>query len=419
MTGLKQVISRRAILIGLGTAALTACNRRAPSAADVEKQVRYQIGQLVAGGEVPGAGLVVRRGGKIIFEHAAGFAQGLENPAGELTALTSGTKFRVASVSKLATALTAHRLAKEGKIDLDADISGAFETSLRHPEFPNSPVTLGHLLSHISGLADPEVYWMPAPGEIDALFTDQMWRPGHFGAPGKGFTYCNFGYGLIATLIERASGERFDKLAKRLVFDPLGLNCGFNWSGVPQPLKQNGATLYAWTPEGWTPQVDGAADLAKQDLPVLLEDGFALEKYVIGSNGTLFSPQGGLRANLADLAVLVRAAAAEPRLANVIWRFDTDAQNGETDAGYFESYGEGAQVHNSERSPLPGEALIGHHGEAYGLYCGAWVLPARDVEIVYAVTGSPEGQAERSGLHPAANIYTAPLFMAAAQALRL
>lgn len=405
-------------MLGLGALALSACGKGKPGAADIEKQVRYQISQLVAGGEVPAAGLVVRRGGQIVFEHAAGFAQGLENPAGELPAFTSGTKFRVASVSKLATAMAAHALAREGKLDLDADISGAFETSLRHPEFPNEPVTLAQLLSHTSGLADPDIYWIAAPGKIDALLTPAMWRPSHWGAPGKGFTYCNFGYGLAATLLERASGERFDLLARRLVFDPLGLNAGFNWSGVPQPLKNAGATLYVWTPEGWQPQADPAGDLVKPDLPVLIDAGFTLDRYEMGSNGTLFSPQGGLRASLADLAVLVRAAAGEPRLANVAWRFESGAQNGETDNGYFEAYGEGAQSHNAERSPLPGEALTGHHGEAYGLYCGAWSIPARDAEISYVVTGSPDGPAERSGLHPAANIYTAPLFMAASQVLR-
>jgi CubicO group peptidase (beta-lactamase class C family) len=37
--------------------------------------------------------------------------------------------------------------------------------------------------------------------------------------------------------MERRSGERFDRLMRRLVFDPLGLDCGYNWSGVSQDKR--------------------------------------------------------------------------------------------------------------------------------------------------------------------------------------
>jgi CubicO group peptidase (beta-lactamase class C family) len=43
---------------------------------------------------------------------------------------------RVASVSKLAVALTAHRLAERGEIDLDTPLSDWFGDALRHPDFP-------------------------------------------------------------------------------------------------------------------------------------------------------------------------------------------------------------------------------------------------------------------------------------------
>lgn len=76
------------------------------------------------------------------------------------------------------------------------------------------------------------------------------------------------------------------------------------------------------------------------------------------------------------------------------------------------------QIHPAIDSPLPGERLIGHHGEAYGLYSGAFHLPDRDVEIAFAVTGTyPEGR-ERHKRHPVVVNATAPLWAAAEQVLR-
>ncbi len=412
-------VTRRAGLLGLGALGLAACARRKARPYEISQQIRYQIDQLVFGGEVPAAGLIVRRAGTTIFEHSAGFASGLEDPGALPRAFTSGTKFRAASQSKLATALLAHRLAQAGKLDLSADVARYFSKPLRHPAFADVPITLARLLSHTSGLQDPEIYWMAAPGAISDLFTDRMWRDAKFGPPGKGFLYANFGYGLIATVIEAVMGERFDRLATQHVFEPLRIDAGFNWSGVSQAVREKGASLYRRSGGAWRAETDAGDVLAGTAPTILAADGFALEAYKPGTNGTLFSPQGGLRASLADLATLVRAVASIANAAAPVWTFSDVSPNGETDFGYFRSYGLGPQIHSADDSPMPGEMLIGHHGEAYGLYGGAWHIPARDMEFAYVVTGSPEGEAERSGLHPAANIYTAPLFMAAAQALAL
>ncbi len=374
---------------------------------------RRRIEGLVDGGDVPAAGLVVMRGGERAFAHAAGLAQGM---AGEAPALsfTPTTKMRVASVSKLATALTAHRLAEAGIVDLDADVSNAFAVSIRHPGFPDSPVTLRHLLGHTAGLEDPDTYWIAAPRPISDLFVDGMWRKPGFGPPGTGFRYSNFGYGLAATLLERRTGERFDRLAQRLVFGPAGLTMGFNWSGVAGSERARGASIYRKVAGTWNVEADGPGVLRSEAPAVLLDAGFELADYVPGTNGTLFSPQGGLRASLEDLCRLVREIAGVDALDQPLWRFRPDAPNGDTEAGYFTAFSAGAHIHDSADSPLSGYQLIGHHGEAYGLYCGAWHVPALDAEFAYAINGTPDGEPARARVHPAANVYTAELFAAAA-----
>ncbi|MCA8898175.1 MAG: beta-lactamase family protein [Hyphomonas sp.] len=395
-------LDRRTFLT-LGLAALGACGTGAGGDASPEDAIEA----IVASGVAPAAGLVVRRNGRTIFAHAAGTANA-DHP------FRTHTKIRVASVSKLATALTAHRLAERGEIDLDAPLSTWFGDTLRHPAFPDVEIPLRHLMSHTSGLQDPEVYWQPAPGRIEDLFTPAMWLPQ---APGTYFTYCNFGWGILATALEREVGERFDLLAHRILLGPLGVTAGFNWSDVPEAERREGATLSLKTADGWQPQADGPDVLAGTGPAVLKGPDFDLEDYEVGTNGTLFSPQGGLRASLEDLCPLVRTVAVHRVASRPAWVFDPAAQNGDTDDGYYAVYGEGPQIHPATDSPVPGVKLIGHHGEAYGLYSGAWHAPDLDAEIAYAITGSPEGEAPPSTLHRTVNAWFEPAVRAAGTVL--
>lgn len=396
----------RRSFIALGLSVLGACGRGAKPGEDDGPSPAEMIDSIVANGFAPAAGLVVRKGGKTVFAHGAGVANG-PHP------FRTDTKMRVASVSKLAVALTAHRLAERGELDLDAPLSTWFGDALRHPEYPDVEIPLRHLMSHTSGLKDPEVYWQAAPGRIEELFTPDMWLPG---PPGGFFTYCNFGWGILATVLERQVGERFDLLADRITLGPLGVTAGFNWSGVPEAERRMGATLSQKVNGEWEAQTDAPEVLEGTGPAVLKAKGFDLEDYTVGTNGTLFSPQGGLRASLEELCPLVRTIAAHPVASSPAWVYDPATQNGDTDDGYFSAYGEGPQIHPATDSPVPGMKLVGHHGEAYGLYSGAWHAPELDAEIAYAITGSGE-DFPRSSLHRTVNIWFEPAVRAAGKVL--
>lgn len=411
------MFTRRSVFTGFSALALTACANRAGPLHVPFASARRRIEDLVYSAMVPAAGLVIRHRGEVIFAEAQGLAQGAAGEA-DRAPFTPETPMRVASVSKMAAALTAHRLAARGVLDLDADIRGQFNPALVNPHFPDAPITLAHLLSHTGGLEDPEVYWQALPGRTEDLFTSSMWRTPDWGRPGKGFRYANFGYGLAGAILEKQTGERFDRLAAREVLAPLGLDAGFNWSGVSLEKRRNGATLYAREDEGrWELQTDGPANLAGSDPAILREEGAALSDYAPGTNGTLFSPQGGLRASLLDIAALARAAAKTPAMANPVWRFDPAQPNGDDEQGYFETFGLGAQIHEADVSPIPGVGLIGHHGEAYGLYSGAFHAPALHTEIAFAVTGTSTSGRARSSHHPVMVRATEPLWAAAATLL--
>lgn len=319
---------------------------------------------------------------------AEGFA---DNAAAR--AVTADDPVRVASVSKLVTALGVMRLVDAGKLELDRDVSDYLGYPLRNPSFPDKPITLRLLLSHQSSLLDAEdAYIIPFGDTVRRrLGEPYVWDSVH--APGSGwFHYTNLNFPVIASVLERVTGERFDRLMSRLVLKPLKLDACFNWSGCSPAGIRRAVVLYRATGE-----------VAKDDLrgqppscPVVTsKDAICeLSLYRPGDNGALFSPQGGLRISMRDLArigqmlarggrgFLSRKAFAE--MTRPQWSFDGTNGLGEdgTARGFFCAYGlaihligaGGPGCHDNLFGD--GTLRLGHSGDAYGLRSGLWFDPA-------------------------------------------
>ncbi|MBU1288115.1 MAG: serine hydrolase, partial [Alphaproteobacteria bacterium] len=189
---------------------------------------------------------------------------------------------------------------------------------------------------------------------------------------------------------------RFDQLASRY-FAAHDLDIGYNWSGVSLAARAEGGTLYRREDGTWIAQTDDTPAL-NASAPVFINtNNLDLAAYTPGTNGTLFSPQGGVRASAHDLARLVREL-KQPHnrsLWSDPWRYDAAQPNGVTSEGGPKAYdfttAYGLAVHLLEGdhpgAAWPGETLIGHAGEAYGLLSGAWVSTDRDLSFAYVITG--------------------------------
>ncbi|HPU16583.1 MAG TPA: serine hydrolase domain-containing protein, partial [Polymorphobacter sp.] len=225
-------------------------------------------------------------------------------------ALTPDTPVRVASISKLAVAVAVMRLVEAGQLDLDRDVSAYLGWTLRNPGFPDAPLTLRQLLSHTSGLDDGPGYSFPLGTSLRDGLTAAHWSAY---APGVRFGYANLNYGVIATVMEAATQQRFDRLMTAQLFAPLGLDACFNWSGCSDAAVAAAATLYRkgideahWNPAGpWVAQVDDLRGI-RPACPVRSMATCDMARYVPGTNGTLFSPQGGLRISALGLAKIGR-----------------------------------------------------------------------------------------------------------------
>jgi len=147
------------------------------------------------------------------------------NPAG---------RFRIASVSKTFTATLVLKLAAKGRLALDDPISKYLPGLLPYPE----PITIRQLLQHTSGLPRdlaPQYTWLTLPeidterfehfGEVEAI-NDSTVQPLLF-PPGTGWSYSNTGFNVLALLVERVTGHRFEQVLADLITGPLHLTDTF------------------------------------------------------------------------------------------------------------------------------------------------------------------------------------------------
>nr|WP_310235288.1 serine hydrolase domain-containing protein [Luteimonas terrae] len=209
---------------------------------------------------IPGVAIAVLRDGKVV--HSAGYGL-LE--AGTNAAVDADTLFSVGSVSKVVAAATTLGLVENGTLELDRDVND-YLSSWQVPastEAADSVVTLRMLMSHTSGLnvhgfADylpkedlptlVQVLEGTAPAKNQAV---RLIRP-----PGERGDYSGGGVMVEQLVLENATGEPLESVARELVFDPLDMHRSTFASplpaGTPNVAKahdENGATTAL--PRGW------------------------------------------------------------------------------------------------------------------------------------------------------------------------
>jgi CubicO group peptidase (beta-lactamase class C family) len=320
-------------------------------------------------------------------------------------AVAADDPVRVASISKLVVALGVMRMVEAGRLDLDRDVSHWLGWSLRNPAFPDAPVTLRHLLSHRAGLIDPDEYRVPLGDRLqDVVTRPALWDAAH--RPGSYFRYANVAFPVIASVMEQASGERFDRLMHRLVLAPLNLDACYNWSTCSDAKIARHVVLYRSTGEVALDDLHGR----RPACPVIAAQGCDLDAYRLGENGALFSPQGGLRASMRDLAViggmllrndgrfLKRRSIRE--IERAIWRFD--GSNGDTSGGFYCQYGLAVTTLPTATSGCADDLFgdrrtrTGHAGEAYGLRSGLWIDRRAGTGVAFFATATPPDSRGRS-----------------------
>lgn len=318
--------------------------------------------------------------------------------------VTADDPVRVASISKLVTALGVMRLVETKKLDLDADISRYLGWRLRNPNFPNRKITLRLLLSHQSSLMDGgDLYVIPLGETLRARLGDpRVWDATH--PAGGYFRYANINYPVIGSIIERVTGQRFDQAMHALVFKPLGIAACYNWAQCSDAQIARAIALYDETGQPRRDDLHGQ----RPACPVLPSTnvGCDLTTYKLGSNGALFAPQGGLRISMRDLArigqmMVQRGAGFLPaarlhQMERPAWRYN--GHNGETEGGFFCAFGLGVQTIGRGKFGCSSDGFadarlrVGHAGEAYGLRAGLWIDRQAKTGTAFFTSAVPDAE---------------------------
>ena len=162
--------------------------------------------------------VLVAENGNIVLQRSYGYAR-LEDQR----SLNDSSVFELASVSKQFTATGILLLKDRGSLELTDSLRKYF------PELPYSGITIWHMLTHTSGLPD---YFWPMIEKWDRskiayntdviAFLAKEKMPLSF-EPGKKWEYSNTAYMMLASIIEKVSGQTFTDFLSANIFQPLGM----------------------------------------------------------------------------------------------------------------------------------------------------------------------------------------------------
>jgi CubicO group peptidase (beta-lactamase class C family) len=230
------------------------------------RRIRPWLKAYVDSGKIPGAATLVARQGQVVFFDMYGMAD-----RERARPIAADTIFRIYSMTKPLTSVAAMMLVEQGLIRLDepvdrfvpelADmtvfVGGDHENYQTEPA--REPITLKHLLTHTSGLTYDFVRATPVDKLYrnnrifhvsgDGTLAEMMTRLGALpllAHPGAEWNY-SVSTDALGYLIERVSGQAFDRYLSENVLEPLGMtDTGFH---VPQAKHERFASCYAYAGE--------------------------------------------------------------------------------------------------------------------------------------------------------------------------
>ena len=173
------------------------------------------LGAILRKFKTVGASVAVIKDGKVSYRYEFGYAD-RENKI----SVTENTKFRVASLSKVFTAILAMAEVNDGKLDLDTNISDIFGYRVCHPKYAGTPITTRMLLTHSAGFSDKQGFYAPlSTVGVDGNY--YSYKPGHR------FLYSNLSIGIAGAVVEKTAGQTLSQYARDRFFAPMGIDASF------------------------------------------------------------------------------------------------------------------------------------------------------------------------------------------------
>ncbi len=289
-----------------------------PALAKMDQKIERFIGRW----NIKGLSLAVTRNDSLLYAKGYGWAD-VENGR----KMTPQNIMRLASASKLVTAIAIMRLVEDGKLNLNSKVFGP-SGILNDTVFTNAiddkrlfDITVDNLLQHKGGFGlgagDPmfntkdiiAAKHLSGPPSNEELTKIVLGRKIAF-TPGQGFRYSNFGYMLLSLVIERVTGKSYWDYVTEEVLHPAGC------------YRFRPATNYYADRDENEVRYYGPDTVAVEEFN---GSGRMVERVYGGSNVNGLMGAGGWCASASDLARLVAATDKYPHVNNILTNSSVDS----------------------------------------------------------------------------------------------
>lgn len=342
------------------------------SAPTKEEMAEKELNEIVKKNNAVGLAVVAVKDGRIVYNKSLGYKD-LENKI----ALGDSDIFRIASISKSFTATGIMQIVEQGKLNLDTDVSELVGFKVRNPKFPKVPITVKMLLSHSSSMNDANGYFSINKINPDSSATWQTaWNNYE---PGTKYEYCNLGYNTLGTILERVSGERFDKYIVNHILNPLGVYGGYEVLSLDSTKF---VKIYEYNSADSSYTHSPAAYATRED---------EIKNYVFGHSTPIFSPTGGMKMSALDLAKVMMMHMNYGSLDSVKIIDSTSSVLMQSKIAYPTDEGDsyGFAIRTTDKL-LDNHIMIGHTGGAYGVFTSMFWDANRNFGFVVMTNGCNE-----------------------------
>ncbi len=345
---------------------------------------------------IVGCSLTVIKNKNNVFDYNYGFAN-IETKE----KMFNSHSIRLASISKLLTAILLLNVTEKDPAILDKPISKQIDMQFTNPYFQNEKITLKELLTHTSSfspkditseefikesIANPKLNISEIISNKGKFYKDFYWDDAY--PPGNRYSYSGYNFLLIATIIEKLTNQRFNQVAHTTLINKLGLNNTHLATSLPF-AETKYAVGYSF----------------KNDIPeVTIDDNkFRLritnKNYVIGRNPTIHSPQSGFRSNIIDLSKIMKMLMnnGEYEKTRILKKESVKLlENAEFKTSGTVHRGLGSEINYQL---IPNIKMIGHSGNAYGILTHFFYNREQDFGIIFIINGMKMLAYEENGDH--------------------
>ncbi len=196
--------------------------------------VEKTVNSFLRNWTIAGASIAIAKDGKLIYAHGFGFADtSLKVEAQPYS------QFRIASISKIVTAVSIMKLQEEGKLSVNDKVFGP--SGILNDDFYGTPkdkraydITVAELLSHEGGwsqrygdqmfmpLVVAEKMGVKPPADTRTIVKFALSKRLQY-TPGTAKAYSNLGYSILGLIIEKVSGMPYEEYCANSILEPLGI----------------------------------------------------------------------------------------------------------------------------------------------------------------------------------------------------